>query len=131
MLDFVGDRALTVLAEFPYANLLGVPRTDALRFGRLGFPLIVRGVGGGGISPSFELGLELFPIADAGLERVCIGRSGEKKLDFLLWLAGEGGTEARLSIVLSDSDGREDLRNVGVMGVDAGDVALVEYVASL
>jgi hypothetical protein len=127
-LALVGDRARSVFAEDP-ANLLGVPRTEELRFGKLGFVLTVRGVtvGGGGIkSPSFELGLEPLPIAEGGLDRCCIGLSGEKKLDFLLTLAGEGGILARLSIVRSDSEGREFLRNVGVSGVVVGEVALVE-----
>jgi hypothetical protein len=75
--------------------------------------------------PSFEFGLEPLPIAEAGLDR-CIGLSGEKKLDLLLTLAGEGGMAAKLSIVLSDNEGREDLRDVGVIGVAVGEVALVE-----
>jgi hypothetical protein len=45
---------------------------------------------GGGIVPSLVTGLEALPIDDAGLDRVCIGLSGEKKLDLLL--AGDGGT---------------------------------------
>lgn len=45
---------------------------------------------GGSIVPSLVLGLEALPMDDAGLDRVCMGRSGEKKLDLLL--AGDGGT---------------------------------------
>jgi hypothetical protein len=60
-----------------------------------------------------------------------MGLSGEKKLDFLLRLAGEGGIWARLSIVLSDNDGRGAFLKVGVAGVVPGEVAAVEHVFSL
>ena len=128
----MGDRARIVFAELPFGNLLAlaVPRTEALKFGRLGFDPMAQGVvnEGGGIVPSRVVGREALPIDEAGRDRDCMGLSGEKKLDLLLTLAGEGGISARLAIVLSDSDGREAFR--GVMGVVPGEVAAVEHVFS-
>ena len=131
-LAFVGDLARIVFAELPCGNLLGVPRTEELKFGRLGFEAIPRGVAkeGGGILPSLVLGRGALPIAEGGLDLVCIGLSGEKKLDLLLALAGEGGIRASVSIALSESEGRELFRNVGVSGVVPGEVAAVEHVFS-
>lgn len=74
------------------------------------------------------------PIDEEGLERGRIGLSEVKKLDLLLTLAGESGIAARLSIVLSESEGRGPFLNVGVTGVTGvvpGDVAAVEQVFSL
>lgn len=129
VLAFVGDRARNVLeVREPGASLLGVPLTEELRIGILGFAWRARGVanGGGGIDSSRDVGRELCPKPEAGLDRDTIGLSGEKKLDWRRVLAGEGGIEARLSIVRSDKDGREVLLNVGVTGVSAGEVVAVE-----
>lgn len=81
--------------------------------------------------PSLVVGRDLLPMLDAGLELGRMGLSGEKKLDRLLELCGEGGILAKLSIVLSDRDGRDAFLNVGVRGVLPGDVAAVEHVFSL
>lgn len=132
-LAFVGERARIVFAEFPFGNLVGVPRIEELRFGRLGFAPRALGVanGGGAMSPSLVVGRDPLPIDEAGLELGLIGLSGEKKLDLLLELCGDGGILARLSIVLSDNEGRDVFLKVGVRGVLPGDVAAVEHVFSL
>jgi hypothetical protein len=57
-----------------------------------------------------------------GLDGGAIGLSGVKKFD--LRVAGEGGMRARLSIVRSDSDGREGLRTLGVFGSSADEMVL-------
>jgi hypothetical protein len=44
-----------------------------------------------------------------------------KKLDFRL--AGEGGIRARLSIVRTDREAREDLRSLGVFGSSVDETA--------
>lgn len=45
-----------------------------------------------------------------------MGLSGVKKLDFRLRIAGEGGIKAKLSMVRSDREGLENLRNIGSAG---------------
>jgi hypothetical protein len=77
-----------------------------------------------GMSLSLEPGCRLWPSDDVGLEWGAIGLSGLKKLDFRRSLAGEAGIWARLSIVRSDSDGRECLCNLGGIGSSPEEKAL-------